>query len=871
MRKLLLLILLLFLHLPARAQEPLPFSVYLPIIMNLECMSNGWQFVAPVATTNLVANPSAELTGNFAAVGAATVTQVSTFQKYGLQSYRVQTGANGQGINLTLGSTLTNQTYYATFRVRGKLPARWGAILKASPYIQAQLLETLGDGWFTYGVRFDGARANGSTFLRIGQIGPGSGDFYVDGIQVEAQVDYTTYCDGTQPGCAWDGAANASTSTRSGQSRAGGKIQDLYDDYGFFVEKVVGAGSVTPTIGLDPYALLPGAELNSIKLEPRTFTLVGKFIASTEQELHDKRQALITALSADTFPDNQPLILRFFGARIPKQISAYYQGGLEGDLNVFYNKTFAPVEDSSWEEVTGKFVERATIQFVAPDPFWYEIGESAASLDTSDSAAFRLVAGRLRSTQQWYGLGLPVAVGAFAVNALAEDATYLYIGGDFLNFNSIAAADNIVRYNRQTGAYSALGNGLNNVVRAITIGPDGSVYIGGDFTDAGGVAAADYLTVWNGTAFAAVGTPNTGAAAITNVRALKFDNTGLLYIGGLFTNWNNIANADYIVSWNGTAYVALSTGLAGGTGTFSLAVGLDNNLYVGGAYTTAGGVAAVNISYWDGTAFNSMSDTNGTVNAIAVSPSGIIYIGGGFSTAGGISAVRIASWNGSSMSPLGSGLTKIIPASVVNALAVGPDGVLWIGGQFDTAGGIALSDGVTRWNGFTYSHLDVDLDGGTSTTSVLAISINQSTDPVINSSYDVYLGGGWGAFSSDYGGKITATNGGSTLAFPKIVIARSGGTTAVIETLRNETNGEEILFNYSLLSGETLTIDLTPLNKSVVSSFFGPRLDAILPQSDFGTWNLQPSSNVLTSFVAATGAPTITAWLLWRDTFKSYD
>jgi len=478
MKRWLLLLLLLFIFVPAQAQEPQPFSVYLPIIMSrLDCMSNGWRFIAPIATTNMVLNPSAETTGNFAAVAGATVTRDTTFQKYGLTSYRVITTANKRGLEVTL-SPLSNTTHYATFRVRGKLPARWGAILKDSPYIQATLLETFGDGWFLYGVRFDAARANGSTFLRIGQIGPGSGDFYVDGIQVEAQPDYTTYCDGTQPGCGWNGPPNASSSTRSGQSRAGGEILDFYDEYGFFVEKVVGGGAVTPTVGLDSYSLLPGGELNSIKIQPRTFTLIGRFIADTERELHDNRQALITALAADSYPDNQPVKLRFMGARVPKEISAFYQGGLEGDLAAFYNETFAPVEDSQWETVS-KFTERVAIQFIAPDPFWYQIGESASLLDTQDTATFRLVAARLASTGQWSALGPPNAAGTYnAVYAIAEDATYIYVGGDFLNWDNIAAADNIARYNKQTGVWSAISSGLNGIVYALAFAPNGDLYVG---------------------------------------------------------------------------------------------------------------------------------------------------------------------------------------------------------------------------------------------------------------------------------------------------------------------------------------------------------------------------------------------------------
>lgn len=853
------LFLLLFVQV-AQAQEPVQDKVvYLPVILsNLECMSNGWQFVAPVATTNLVSNPSGETTGNFAAVGAATVTQVSTFQKYGLQSYRVQTSLNGQGLQLTLGSTLTNQNYYAQARVRGKLPNKWGFILKASPYVEPFLLEDYGDGWKLYGLSFDGSRANGSTFLRIGQIGPGSGDFYVDGIQVEAQSQPTTYCDGTQPGCAWDGAANASTSTRSGQSRAGGKPQDLYDDYGFFVERVVGAGSVTPTIGLDPYALLPGAELNSIKLEPRHFTLVGKFIADSEQELHDNRQALITALAADSFPDNQPVILRFFGARVPKQISVYYQGGLEGDLAAFYNKTFAPAEDSKWED-TSRFVEKATIQFVAVDPMWYEIGESASTLSSSVSATFRTIAARLNSTGQWSPLGPPGAGGSYnTVWAIAEDATYLYIGGDFLNWDGIAAADNIVRYNKQTGVYSAMSNGLNDIVYAIAVAPNGNVYIGGKFLNADGVAAADYLTVWNGTSFAAVGVPNTGTAAITNVKTLCFGVTGILYIGGNFTNWNNIGAADQIVSWDGTAYAALSTGkAAGGDPDFHVwtIVNLPNgDIAIGGDFV---GFAAE----WNGSAFTTLgANLDNVVASLMVDSSGVLWAAGQFT----VPVLGLARFTGSTWVAAGSGLSG--GGGAVSG-AVDSNNNIYVGGAFTSAGGLTVADRVAIFNGYAWSPIDFDFPGNP---NVRVIFSSRFLDPVTGQS-NIYFGfntTGTGVYA---GSTATVSNGGSSSSYPKIIFTRSGGTTATIIQVKNETTDLRLLFNYSLLDGETLTIDLNPKNKTVISNFFGSRLDAILPQSDFGAWSLQPGNNNITNLVATSGSPTVTVYLLWVDNFKSYD
>ena len=90
--------------------------------------------------------------------------------------------------------------------------------------------------------------------------------------------------------------------------------------------------------------------------------------------------------------------------------------------------------------------------------------------------------------------------------------------------------------------------------------------------------------------------------------------------------------------------------------------------------------------------------------ALAVSGSDV-YAGGDFTTAGGVAATNIAKWNGSSWSALGSGMNH-----TVRALAVlGTD--LYAGGSFTTAGGAGASC-VAKWNGSSWSALWPGMDGG---------------------------------------------------------------------------------------------------------------------------------------------------------------
>lgn len=844
MWKKLLLILWLFFPVPIQAQGT---TFYLPLILKTGCdipMSN-FKIVIPSDITNKVLNPSAETTGNFAAEAGTTVTRSTTYQHYGLYSYRVETNANNEGIEITL-SALTNAIHYVTVRVRGTLPAAWDWSLDDSTFTAPTLLEQIDANWALYGLQFPAAQANGSTKLSIHQNGAGTGDFYLDGIQVEEAEIWSTYCDGTQDGCAWLGSPNASASQRSAASRAGGVLYDLVDDYAFNVESVIGGNAPPQILGIDSYAILPGGELNSKKIQSRVFTLTGEFIGATSQaDLHAKQAALLEALQGDAYPGNQALRLRYEGSTVHKEIALHYENGLGGEL-----------------QATHPCYEKAAIRFIAPYPYWQEIGESAVALDTEDSGTFRLVAGRLKSTGQWSVLGPPNASGTYTdIQAIAEDDTYIYLGGNFQNFDNIANADYIVRWHKQNQVFSALGSGLSSDVSALAVSPSGVLYIGGAFLNAGGVANADYICTWDGSAFAAVGNPNSGGAAITQIYALEFSKTGLLYIGGIFTNLAGNANADRIASWDGSSYSALSTGAD--SSVFALAVGPDDTLYVAGAFGTIGGVSATRIASWNGTAFSALSSgLNGNGLALTVNQrTGLMYAGGGFTTAGGVSANRIASWNGSAFGTLGDGLAN----NSVEGLAVGNDDILYVVGDFTQAGSITLADRMARWNGYTWSHLDVDLPGSGIIYAVLA---SKFADPVIDQKYDLFvgfLGTGTGTFA----GKVSPDNDSTVQAFPKIVYERSGGTSATIATLRNETTGKELLFSYALLNGEKLTIDLNPTNRTIISSFFGSRPDAVLANSDFGTWSLLAGDNDITSFVINSGA-TVTAYMLWKDTYTSY-
>jgi len=127
---------------------------------------------------------------------------------------------------------------------------------------------------------------------------------------------------------------------------------------------------------------------------------------------------------------------------------------------------------------------------------------------------------------------------------------------------------------------------------------------------------------------------------------------------------------------------------------------------------------------------------------------------------------------------------------------------------------------------------------------------------------------GWDtAGTGYYAGLVTVINSGTISAYPRIIIERSGGTRATLETIRNESTGKLLLLDYDLLDGERLTIDLRPTQQSIISNMFGSRPDAIFANSDMGEFSLRPGTNDITIFVDVAGAPTVTAWIEWRTSF----
>ncbi len=284
-----------------------------------------------------------------------------------------------------------------------------------------------------------------------------------------------------------------------------------------------------------------------------------------------------------------------------------------------------------------------------------------------------------------------VGGGLFTGTALKLHSTgsNLYAGGAF-NYSQHSWHDYIARWNYAEHTWNALGNGVDYNVFAMGFNPsETELYVGGGFWLPGGVQAkavakfsnGKWDSLWSGLN----GQPFAVAATSEDV---FFAGTFSL-AGG--SPANNIARWNIATqTWN-----PMGSGLSGGWGTrLGLAV-RGNEVFVGGNFTSAGGVAVNSIAMWSPTGgWEALGGgLNGRVNAIAVSDS-FVYVGGEFTSAGGVPANYIARWNGITWQALGSGTDYHVYALTVNGNEV------YVGGEYDYAGGVSAKN-IAKWNSLT--------------------------------------------------------------------------------------------------------------------------------------------------------------------------
>lgn len=813
-----------------------------------------WDIVVPTATTNLITNPSGELnTTGWTAQGTNTIARSSTQSFKGDYSFLCTYQDNNTFVRFALTFPTVSVTYKFTAWVW--VPSDFdGAGVTLGIANLTGATATIVSQW-TEGV----SNTNAWVFLEttIAMSTDVTGDvsietssvtagkfIYVDAVQVEQQSTYTTYCDGDQPGCKWQGARHGSKSTRANTSWQGGLIKDLESDYYFKVFQNPGAGLTAVQNNVSEYATILGSLHQNTKKLTRRWALTGAIQGSTFANLHARRKSLIDLFDPSRFGGSDPVLLRYRGAATVKEITAYYDGGLEWNDPDHVN-------------------EYTSIRLLSNDPNYYSVGDNSTALSLYDSATFRTIAAKISGA--WSELGPPNASGTYAtITDIAYfNAENIYVAGNFSNMDNIATADYIAKYNSVTGAWSSItaGGAADGIVYGLAVSPNGDLYAGGAFLNIGGVAA-NRIAKYD----PAAGTWSAlGTGCSSQVNKLHWGYGDLLYAVGLFSTANGVT-VNKVAAWNGTTFVAYGSGTPGigATSVKDIAITSDGDLYVIGDFTTLGGGGAANyIAKYTATAGTWAAISSGLDAAgerCILLPNNDVIFGGGFTTAGGVSAVGIVRYNGRGFFALSSGVT----GGSVYALSYSvQDAKLYVGGAFTSAGGLTLADRVAVWNGSKWELVDIDLPGTPDVTAIYTTG------------QDIWLGfstSGTGYFSNP----VTVTNAGNEPAYPIISITRTGGTSATLQAIINETTGKRLLFNTSLNIGQTLEIDLHPAKKAM-RVYGGNGIGAedagwtMLPGSDITSFNIVRGDNIISTFTSIGGSPTLTGFIRFVDTFGTLD
>lgn len=347
------------------------------------------------------------------------------------------------------------------------------------------------------------------------------------------------------------------------------------------------------------------------------------------------------------------------------------------------------------------------------------------------------------------------------VNAIAVSGSDVYVGGAFVNVCGNITCRHTVSYNHiakwsaQTGAWSALGNGVNGQVLAFAV--DGTdVYVGGEFTalcaDAtcSSGTAANHIAKWS----SATGTWSTLDNGLNNFVYELAANGGAVYAGGEFTqacgntacsSGNIIVN--HIAAWNGSAWSALGNGVNSEVDALVLD---GSDLYVGGFFREACGNAGCsannitvnNIARWS-SATQTWSALGSGVNfhiETLAANAGTVFAGGAFTyvcgnltcDSGNLSVNHLARWSlsNNTWSRVGNGVDDWVYTLAVNANNVYAGGFFsQICGNAGCSSGNITTNAIAKWS------------IGSSSWSRLDDGVNDRVYALALDNGDVYAGG----------------------------------------------------------------------------------------------------------------------------------
>ena len=198
------------------------------------------------------------------------------------------------------------------------------------------------------------------------------------------------------------------------------------------------------------------------------------------------------------------------------------------------------------------------------------------------------------------------------------------------------------------------------------------------------------------------------------------------------------------------------------TSVRSIAV-MGKDVYVGGRFASAGGVAVSGIARWDGSTWSNVGGGIDYCRGIFCFPTAYaldvkgndLIVGGNFGSIGGVPANKVARWDGSKWSTIGDGVNicEGPDCVTVQAIAVTGDNIYAVGNvltDVKDVGGTVRVPGFVIWDGTNWS----PLGGG-----VLGDSLTASINTIAVSGNDAYIGGNFRSAGAIAANNIARWNG----------------------------------------------------------------------------------------------------------------
>lgn len=818
--------------------------------------------IKPAEGTNQIKNPRfgpPDFEEDWLPYGSGvTIEETGYEQRFASYSMQVNPASGVKSYAIYINVTVTNgDDYTFSCYVKGTAGQAMSLnITNSASVIKGSTSFTTTGYWQRQEVTITAAEDASNYRLEVVRDAVASADpFYVDGVQFEQASAATTLIEGYMPGCRWEGYARNSASIRSAQYGLGGEIVDL-EDYCHVVQ-VTGLGHgdwnqimTKMTSGGDMYQ-------THIR-KSRQFSIIVDFVGSSLSEIEANRKAVIDLLRPDRLR-GQEMVVRYQGVD---------ENGVEATNPV--DIVCVPLPATLVDTPDLPSYQRAVLNFTIPSGLLNGAYNDGAELDwIADFPAEHIVKRDPDGNWvKWNGTGYDNSLkGQGTVQGLNDNVFCMaegpdgkiYVGGAFTDAGGTTDADYLARWNPVSEEWEAVIAGINNVVYCMAFDANGDLYVGGYFTDLGS-AAGDYIvkiTDINGTP--TVNALGTGTNYV--VECITISPTGDLYIGGQFTLAGGVANTVRIAKWDGASWSPLSTGL--NNIVYTLAFAPNGDLYIGGLFTDA---AYPYLCKWDGSAFSAVGtagDINGVVRALCFDGAGGLYVGGQFTDAGGVTAADyLAIWTGRTWRAIPGGS----PNNYVNRLTV-YNHKLYVGGLFTQTGDLTLTDRVAVYSNGVWQPLDIDLPGTYSIYPILTASDGS-----------LYVGG---VFSTTLASENAECGIVSDRVYEIGVASASANTypfmqvrgPGTLKAITNYSTGKTIAFDgLTLQAGEHINLYFDPLDLKFESVWAGRGnlMRYIVAGSDYGDFYLMPGSNLLSLFMTDSTTDS-GAFMSWTPLFWGLD